>query len=81
VAALNDGSRGSGLLDGRSVLPSRTLHVGPDWQELVLPFESFPGLAADDLSLASIEFFVGDGGEQFDLWVDDLALICSSSCP
>jgi hypothetical protein len=81
VVALNDGSRGSGLLDGRSTLPSRTLDVGPDWQEFVLPFESFPieGPAAD-LSLASIEFFVGDGGEEFDLWVDDLALVCSGGC-
>ena len=77
VVALNDGSRGSGLLDGRSTLPSRTLDVGPDWQEFVLPFESFPieGQAADGLSLASIELFVGDGGEEFDLWVDDLAFL------
>jgi hypothetical protein len=82
VVALNDGSRGSGLLDGRSSLPSRTLDVGPDWQEFVLPFESFPiqDAAADGLSLASIEFFVGDGGEDFDLWVDDLALVCSEDC-
>lgn len=81
VLALNEGSRGSGLLDGRSVLPSKTLDVGPDWQEFVLPFESFPGLALDDLSLASIEFFVGDGGEKFDLWIDDLALVCPGGCP
>jgi hypothetical protein len=81
VVALNEGSRGSGLLDGQSILPSRTLDVSPDWQEFVLPFASFPGLAADDLSLASIEFFVGDHGEKFDLWVDELALVCSGGCP
>ncbi|HKY36603.1 MAG TPA: hypothetical protein VJN18_11725 [Polyangiaceae bacterium] len=83
VVALNDGSRGSGLLDGRAALPSRTLAVGPDWQELKLPFESFPieGLSADGLSVASIEFFVGHGGESFDLWIDDLFLVCSSACP
>lgn len=81
VVALNDGSRPSGELDGRSTLPSRTLHVGPDWQELTLPFESFsPGLSADGPSLASIELFVGDGGETFDLWVDDLSLICAGGC-
>jgi hypothetical protein len=79
VVALNEGSRGAGLLDGRSILSSRTLDVGPEWQEFVLPFESFPGLAADALSLASIEFFVGEGGEKFDLWIDDLALVCSGS--
>jgi hypothetical protein len=82
VVALNDGSRASGLLDGRSTLPSRTLDVGPDWQEFMLPFESFSqGVAAEGPSLASIEFFVGDGGERFDLWVDDLALVCSGGCP
>lgn len=77
VVALNDGSRGTGLAEGRSTLPARTLDVGPDWQELTLPFESFPieGAAPDRLSLASIEFFVGDGGETFDFWVDDLALL------
>jgi hypothetical protein len=82
VVALNDGSRASGSLDSRATLPSRTLEVGPDWQEFVLPFESFPqGVAADGPSVASIEFFVGDGGEKFDLWVDDLALVCSGGCP
>jgi hypothetical protein len=82
VVALNDGSRGSGLLDGRATLPSRTLDVDPGWQKFVLPFESFPTErpAVNDLSLASIEFFVGDGGEAFDLWIDDLALVCSAGC-
>lgn len=77
VVALNDGSQTSGLAEARSTLPSKTLDVGPDWQELVLPFESFPieGMAPDGLSVASIEFFVGEGGEKFDFWVDELALL------
>jgi hypothetical protein len=81
TVALNDGSHPSGSLEGRSTLPSTTLDVGPGWQEFVLPFESFPlpGGAADGISLASIEFFVGDGGEEFDLWVDDLALVNPSN--
>lgn len=82
VVALNDGSRASGLLDGWSTLPSRTLDVGADWKEFVLPFESFSqGVVADEPSIASIEFFVGNGGEKFDLWIDDLALVCSGGCP
>ena len=83
VVALNDGSRASGLLDGRSSLPSTTIAIGPDWQEFTLPFESFPieVSSPDGLQVASIEFFVGDGGESFDLWVDDLALVCSGACP
>lgn len=80
LVALNDGSGGTGSLGGRSSLPSMTLDVGLDWQEFVLPFESL-GLMSDDLSIASIEFFVGEGGESFDLWIDDLALICSAGCP
>jgi hypothetical protein len=80
VVALNDGSLGSGLLSGRWTLPSRTLNVGPDWQNFVLPFESFGDLGADT-SVASIELFVGDGGESFDLWIDDLSLMCASDCP
>jgi hypothetical protein len=81
VVALNDGTRGSGALDGRLALPSKTLEIGPDWQEVELPFDSFPiqAVSADALSLASIEFFVGEGGESFDLWIDDLVLVCS--CP
>jgi hypothetical protein len=78
VVALNDGSSGSGSLDSRATLPSWTLAVGPDWQAFTLLFESFP---LDDVSVASIEFFVGDEGESFDLWVDDLALLCVNACP
>lgn len=83
VVALNDGSHPSGSLDDRSTLPSRTLAVSPDWQQFVLPFDSFPitNLTADGPSLASIEFFVGEGGEHFDLWIDDLALVCAGGCP
>jgi hypothetical protein len=80
LVALNDGSSGGGSLDGRSALPSLTLNVGLDWEEIVLPFESF-GLVGEELSVASIEFFVGEGAESFDLWIDDLALICSAGCP
>lgn len=78
VVALNDGARGSGLLDGKWTLPSRAFAVEPDWREFTLPFDTFP---LDDLSITSIEFFVGDGGEGFDLWIDDLAFLCSSACP
>ena len=58
-------------------MPSRTFDVGPEWQELVLPFESFPigDMAPDSLSVTSIEFLVGEGREKFDFWVDDLTLL------
>jgi hypothetical protein len=77
LVALNDGSQASGVPEGRSTLPSRTLDIGPEWQELVLPFGAFPigDVAPDSLSVTSIEFFVGEGGEKFDFWVDDLTLL------
>jgi hypothetical protein len=78
VVALNDGRLESGSVDGKSALPSRTLAVGPVWQEFTLPFDAFP---LDRLSLISTEFFVGEGGESFDLWVDELSFLCSGACP
>ena len=32
-------------------------------------------------SVFSIAFLVGAGGEAFDLWIDDLSLICRGTCP
>ena len=78
VVSLNDGSRASGALDGRSTLPSVSLTAGDTWQQFTLPFDTF-GLS--DLKIATVEFFIGDKGETFDLWVDDFALTCSGACP
>jgi hypothetical protein len=78
VVSLNDGSHPSGALGGRSTLPSVSLTAGDTWQQFTLPFDDF-GLSA--VKIATVEFFVGDKGETFDLWVDDFALICSSACP
>ena len=48
----------------------------------MLPFEAFSleAPSTDGPLLVSIEFFVGDGGEAFDLWIDDLAFVCPSLC-
>ena len=78
VVSLNDGSHDSGALGGRSTLPSVSLTAGDTWQQFTLPFDAF-GLS--DLKITTVEFFVGDKGEAFDLWVDDLALTCSGACP
>lgn len=76
TVGLNDGARPSGTFDGRPLLVSRELSVGGEWKEFTLPFESFPFGGS---TLTSIEFLVGQGGEPFDLWIDDLALVCRSS--
>ena len=58
-------------------LPSQTLTVKNEWQQVVLSFEAF-GLTTSDI--ASIDFVAGVGGEPFDLWVDDLAFLCRGPC-
>jgi hypothetical protein len=78
VVSLNDGSLPSGALADRSTLPSVSMTAGDAWQQVTLPFDAF-GLR--DLKVTSVEFFVGDKGETFDLWVDDFALTCSGACP
>jgi hypothetical protein len=59
--------------------PSRAFSVSPEWERFELPF--------DDLSptfggtTASIDFIAGEGGEPFDLWIDDVWLVCRGACP
>lgn len=67
--ALNDGRRPSGSLEQRSELPTVPLMVGSSWQQFTLPFSDFEDAGR---GVVSVEFHVGDGGEAFDLWVDDL---------
>jgi hypothetical protein len=76
TVSLNDGTRASWSIEDRSALPSLTLSVGRDWREHTLSFASF-GLDAP--RVAAIEFLVGQGGESFDLLIDDLALVCRFS--
>jgi len=77
TVALNDGSRpeDSGV-EGSA--PKISLMGGPEWQHYLVPFGVF---GVDHPSAMSIDFHVGDGGESFDLWIDDLALLCYDSCP
>jgi hypothetical protein len=32
-------------------------------------------------AITSFDFVVGLGAESFDLWIDDLALLCRGACP
>jgi hypothetical protein len=78
VVSLNDGSHASASLDDRATLPSVSLTVGDSWQEFRLPFDAF---ALPSPKASTIEFFVGQAGEAYDLWIDDFALTCSGACP
>jgi hypothetical protein len=75
VVALTPSGRYFGAVDP---VPSVELSVSNEWQNFELPFEAF---GTDGHAVASIDFVVGQGGDAFDLWVDDLALLCRDACP
>lgn len=76
VVALNDGSTTSSTSLDWSALPAQKLSVGPEWRQFTLSFDDFMVVQP---SLVSIDFFAGEGGTSFDLWIDDLTL-CASRC-
>jgi hypothetical protein len=66
------------------------LTVSSEWQRFVLLFDDFqPGAASpvkptralDTSAVISIDFQTGVGGSTFDLWIDDLAVLCRGECP
>ena len=59
-------------------VPSLSVDVGETWEQLSLPFEAF---GIDGSILASFDFIVGSGGVEFDLWIDDVFLVCRGECP
>jgi hypothetical protein len=78
TVSLNDGARGAGSLEGRAALPSVVVAVDQEWRQLTVPFGDFE--QADIAQVCSVEFFVGNGGGSFDLWIDDLSLLCPEPC-
>jgi len=64
--------------DAPDDVPTVELRVSSEWQQFIVPFDVWPG-AAD--AVASFDFIVGEGGGDFDFWLDDLGLICASECP
>jgi hypothetical protein len=62
-----------------SSFPSRAFSVSAEWERFELPFDelspTFGGTAA------SIDFIAGEGREPFDLWIDDVWLVCRGACP
>jgi hypothetical protein len=77
TVAISTGARYFDAQTNMMPLPSRTLTVSDAWQEIVLTFDEF-NLESSDV--ASIDFVAGEGGEPFDLWVDDLAFLCRGPC-
>jgi hypothetical protein len=73
-------------LDGRyfdpgiepGTLNTHSIAVSSEWEYFVLEFEP---LGVDNTAISSFDFVVGTDGESFDLWIDDLALLCADTCP
>jgi hypothetical protein len=78
VVAIGDGRSYFIADDALSPLPSHTFAVSDQWQHFELSFES---IGADPSRVVSLEFVGGEGGEPFELWVDDVAFVCSGACP
>lgn len=75
VVAMNPGGS---YFDADPPAPSVAVELGTDWGEFSLPFTLF---GIDGSSVASFDFVAGDGGTEFDLWVDDVGLLCRAECP
>jgi hypothetical protein len=59
-------------------LPTWEIHVSDQWQQFVLPFG---GLSVQPTGVVSIDFVVSGAAGPFDLWIDDLVLVCRAACP
>lgn len=93
IVAIND-QRGNSFFDAAvntSPWPWRARQLASsEWERVVLLFDDFaPGVepgnsaprALDTSAVISIDFVAGSGGEPFDLWIDDLMLLCRGNCP
>jgi hypothetical protein len=70
---------------------AQRVRVGLEWQRFVLLFDDFrqgirsPASAArrtlDTSEMISIDFIVYPDGRDYDLWIDDVALLCRGTCP
>jgi hypothetical protein len=74
----------------RSPCFARSIAASDQWQRFVLRFDDFrqgvisgntSGLPLATNAVSTIDFVVGLNGESFELWIDDLALLCRGVCP
>jgi hypothetical protein len=58
--------------------PGQAVRASADWQTVTL---SFTDVGLESSAVSSIDFVVGPQRGPFDLWVDDVALLCNATCP
>ncbi len=59
--------------------PQVAFDAATAWQTLTVRFDEVVNL--DSSAISSIDVVVASGDAPFDLWVDDLALLCDGQCP
>jgi hypothetical protein len=68
---------------------AQSISVSDQWERFILLFSDFrqgvttgstSGVPLAANAIASIDFVVGLKGESFDLWIDDLSLLCPGVC-
>lgn len=69
---------GVSYFDAPSEVPTHALAVSTEWRQFSLRFSE---LGVDVHAVASFDFIVGEGGDKFDLWVDDVGMFCDAECP
>ncbi len=69
---------GVSYFNAPSDVPTHTLAVSPEWRQFTLRFSE---LGADVHGVVSFDFIVGEGGDKFDFWLDDLGIFCDGPCP
>lgn len=91
IVALGQNSQGS-LLPSKSTDPpifAQSIAVSDQWERFILLFDDFregvigpasSGRVPSAAAVSTIDFVVGLNGEPFDLWIDDLALLCRGVC-
>jgi hypothetical protein len=62
------------VIDTQYLAHSKELQLSDEWQYVEVPFSELGEVNA----VTSINF-IGEGA--FELWIDDLALLCAGSCP
>jgi len=69
---------GVSYFDAMSEVPTHALAVSSEWRQFSLRFDE---LGADVHGVVSFDFIVGEGGDKFDFWLDDLGMFCDGPCP
>jgi hypothetical protein len=66
-------------LSGEGQSRSPAFSVSPDWERFELSFDELSPTWDGDA--ATIDFIADQAGPSFELWIDDVSLVCRGACP